>query len=137
MRRMTWAEMTESQRAALCHRGLEAIFDPALKASISRIIDDVRANGDEAVCRALLEWDKVRLEPNQLRASETELESATVAPEVDAAIDDAIAHLRAFNEQLMARSADWSFESEPGLTVGEKVTPISDRKSTRLNSSRT
>ena len=125
MRRMTWAEMTESQRAALCHRGLEAIFDPALKASISRIIDDVRANGDEAVCRALLEWDKVRLEPHQLRASETELESATVAPEVDAAIDDAIAHLRAFNEQLMARSADWSFESEPGLTVGEKVTPIS------------
>ena len=125
MRRLTWAEMTESQRAALCHRGLEAIFDPALKASISHIIDDVRANGDEAVCRALLEWDKVRLEPHQLRASETELESATVAPEVDAAIDDAIAHLRAFNEQLMARSADWSFESEPGLTVGEKVTPIS------------
>ena len=25
----------------------------------------------------------------------------------------------------MARAADWSFESEPGLHVGEKVTPIS------------
>jgi histidinol dehydrogenase len=122
---MTWAEMTEPERAALCHRGLEAIFDPALKASIGRIIDDVRANGDEAVCRALLEWDKVSLEPHQLRASADELAAAAVAPDVDAAIDDAIAHLRAFNEQLMARAADWSFESEPGLTVGEKITPIS------------
>ncbi|MCB9380647.1 MAG: histidinol dehydrogenase, partial [Acidimicrobiaceae bacterium] len=46
------------------------------------------------------------------------------APEVDAAIDDAIAHLRAFNEQVMERAADWSFESEQGLTVGEKITPI-------------
>lgn len=125
MRRMTWATMDEPQRAALCHRGLEAIFDPALKASIGRIIDDVRANGDEAVCRALLDWDKVRLEPHQLRATADELASAQVAPEVDAAIDDAIAHLRAFNEQLLARTTDWSFQSEPGLTVGEKITPIS------------
>ena len=125
MRRMIWASMPESERAALCSRGLDAIFDPALKTAISRIIEDVREHGDEAVCRALRDFDRVVLEPNQLRATADELESARVAPEVDAAIDDAIAHLRAFNEQLMARSVDWSFESEPGLTVGEKVTPIS------------
>ena len=124
MRRMTWSAMDETARAALCSRGLEAIFDEGLKASIGRIIDDVRANGDEAVCRALRDWDKVSLEPRQLKATSDELESASVAPEVDAAIDDAIAHLRSFNEQLMARSADWSFVSEPGLTVGEKITPI-------------
>ena len=40
-------------------------------------------------------------------------------------LDDAITHLRAFNEQLMQRATDWSFVSEPGLTVGEKITPIS------------
>ncbi len=44
--------------------------------------------------------------------------------DVDAAIDDAIAHLRAFNEAQMERARDWSIESEPGLTVGEKITPI-------------
>lgn len=117
--------MAEPQRAGLCARGLEAIFDADLKASIGRIIDDVREHGDEAVCRALRDFDRVSLEPHQLRASPDEIESATVTPEVDAAIDDAIAHLRAFNEQLMARADDWQFESEPGLTVGEKVTPIS------------
>ena len=125
MRRMTWSAMAEAERAALCARGLEAIFDEGLKTSIGRIIDDVRANGDEAVCRALRDWDRVSLEPHQLRATADELAAASVAPEVDAAIDDAITHLRAFNEQLMARAADWSFESEPGLTVGEKITPIS------------
>jgi len=124
LRRMTWATMTEAERQALCERGLTAIFDADLKAAIGRIIDDVRANGDEAVCRALRDFDKVALEPHQLRATVDELEQAAVSPEVDAAIDDAIAHLRAFNEQLMSRAADWSFESEPGLTVGEKVTPI-------------
>jgi histidinol dehydrogenase len=117
--------MPELGRSQLCSRGLEAIFDNDLKAAIGRIIDDVREHGDEAVCRALRDFDRVSLEPHQLRATPDELESARVAPEVDAAIDDAIAHLRAFNEQLMARAHDWSFQSEPGLTVGEKVTPIS------------
>jgi histidinol dehydrogenase len=125
MRRNTWAAMGADERVALCSRGLEAIFDEDLKTSIGRIIDDVRTHGDEAVCRALRDWDRVTLEPHQLKASPDELESASVDPEVDAAIDDAIVHLRAFNEQLMSRAADWSFVSEPGLTVGEKITPIS------------
>jgi histidinol dehydrogenase len=125
MRRSTWAAMSEVDRAALCTRGVEAIFDADLRARIIGIIDDVRVNGDEAVCRALADFDGVRLQPHQLRATDDELDSATVPADVDAAIDDAIAHLRAFNEQQMMRAADWSFESEAGLTVGEKITPIS------------
>jgi len=125
LRTMTWSAMNEADREALCDRGLQAIFDADLKAAIGKIIDDVRANGDEAVCRALRDFDHVVVEPDRLRASPEEIASAEVPTEVDDAIDDAIAHLRAFNEQLMMRSADWSFESEPGLQVGEKVTPIS------------
>ena len=125
MRRMTWASMSEPERAALCARGLEAIFDEGMKTAIGLIIDDVRAHGDEAVCRALRDFDGVSLEPHQLRVTADEITSADVAREVDVAIDDAITHVRAFNEQLMARVADWSFESEPGLTVGEKISPIS------------
>jgi histidinol dehydrogenase len=125
LRMMTWAEMDDDARRDLCARGLEAIFDADLKAAIGLIIDDVRSNGDEAVCRALRDFDHVSLQPHQLRATADELAAATVAAEVDAAIDDAIVHLRAFNEQVMGRAVDWSFESEPGLTVGEKITPIS------------
>ena len=60
-----------------------------------------------------------------LHVSEEEFAAAreTVSSELLRAIRDGIDHVRRFNEQLVARG-DWSFESEPGLTVGEKVTPI-------------
>ncbi len=125
LRTMTWSAMDEDARRALCTRGVEAIFDADLKAAIGRIIDDVRAHGDEAVCRALRDFDKVSVRPDELRASADEIAAARVSSDVDAAIDDAVVHLRAFNEQVMMRAADWSFESEPGLSVGEKITPIS------------
>lgn len=116
--------MDERERAALCHRGLDAIFDPELRASIGRLIDDVREHGDEAVCRALATYDGIHLEPHQLRVSADEIAAARVSPDVDAAIDDAITHLRAFNEHVVGRAAHWSFEAEPGLVVGEKITPV-------------
>lgn len=124
MRRLVWTSMTPDERAALLSRGLDAIFDPTLRAGVTRIIDDVREHGDEAVCRALRDFDHVSLEPSDLAIGVGELERARVDPAVERAIDDAISHLRAFNERLVERAADWSFESEPGLHVGEKISPI-------------
>ncbi|MEI2705105.1 MAG: histidinol dehydrogenase [Ilumatobacteraceae bacterium] len=124
MRRLTWSAMDDEARAAWCHRGVDAIFDEELKRSINDLIDDVRAHGDEAVCRALARFDGVSLTPGALRATPDDIADACVDPDVDAAIDDAIARLRTFNEHVMARAQDWSIESEPGLVIGEKVTPI-------------
>ena len=124
MRRMRWSDLDEAARNALCSRGLADIFDPDLRTSIAALIDDVRARGDVAVCDALARFDGIELAPEQLRVTVDELAAATVSDAVDAALDDAIAHCRAFNEQLMARASNWSFEPEPGLSVGEKVTPI-------------
>ncbi|MGH9132543.1 MAG: histidinol dehydrogenase, partial [Ilumatobacteraceae bacterium] len=125
MRRQRWADMSMADRERLCSRGLDDILDPALSASIGAVIDDVRERGDGAVCDALARHDGISVEPKGLRVGEDELAMASVDPAVDDAIDDAIAHLRAFNEQQLARTADWEFEPEPGLTVGEKITPVS------------
>jgi histidinol dehydrogenase len=124
MRRMTWSAMPEAERAALVARGLGDIFDPKLQASIAELIEDVRVRGDAAVCDALARFDGVGLEPDDLRVGADDIEAAEVSPAVDAALDDAIAHCRAFNEQVRQRAAGWDFEPEPGLRVGEKVTPI-------------
>ena len=124
MRRMTWSAMVEHERTALCHRGLDDIFDPALRASIGRIIDDVRDHGDEAVCRALRDHDGITLAPSELRVTTDELDRAAVSAEVDAALDQAIVNLRTFNEAVREHAADWWLESAPGLFVGEKITPI-------------
>jgi histidinol dehydrogenase len=117
--------MDERSRRALLERGLDEIFDPGLRESIVALIDDVRVRGDDAVCDALERFDGVAVDPDGLAVTDTELDSASVSDDVDSAIDDAIAHLRAFNEAQMERTLGWSIQSEPGLTVGEKVTPIS------------
>ena len=122
---MTWHTLSETERESLCRRGLDEIFDPTLRAAIERIIEDVRVNGDEAVCRALHDFDHITLTPSQLRLSDAELDAATVSAAVDAAIDNAIAHLTTFNQALRERATDWMIESRPGLMVGEKITPIS------------
>jgi histidinol dehydrogenase len=124
MRRQVWNDMNVDAREALMRRGIDDIFDPALRRSIGQLIDDVRDRGDAAVADALGRFDGIEVSPDALRVSADEFERATVSAEVDDAIDDAIAHLRAFNEAQMERANDWSFESEPGLTVGEKITPI-------------
>ncbi len=107
------------------HRGLDDIFEPGLRASIGELIDDVRVRGDAAVCDALARFDGIDVDPTGLQITDDELDSAEVSEAVDRSIDDAIDHLRTFNEAQMERAADWSIESEPGLTVGEKITPIS------------
>jgi histidinol dehydrogenase len=124
MRRQVWNDMNVAARDALMRRGIDDIFDPDLRRSIGELIDDVRERGDAAVCEALGRFDGIEVAPDGLRVSAEEFERASVSDDVDAAIDDAIAHLRAFNEAQMEQARDWSIESEPGLTVGEKITPI-------------
>lgn len=127
MRRMVWADMDDAARAALLDRGLDAIFGSDLKQAIGVLIEDVRERGDAALCDALARFDGVHVTPDRLRASDAEFAAAPglLAPSVLDAIDDMIEHLRRFSHELLARRGDWRFESEPGLVVGEKVTPIS------------
>jgi len=124
MRRQVWSDMNVEARDALMRRGIDDIFDADLRRSIGELIDDVRNRGDAAVCDALGRFDGIDVSPDGLRVSADELERAAVSDDVDAALDDAITHLRAFNEAQMEQASDWSIESEPGLTVGEKITPI-------------
>ncbi len=116
--------MDVAARQQILHRGLDNIFEPALRTSIGELIEDVRQRGDAAVCDALARFDGIEISPDRLRLSDDEYESAAVSDDVAAAIADAIAHLRIFNERQLEHSSSWSFESEPGLTIGEKVTPI-------------
>lgn len=124
LRRMNWSAMSPDQRDALCRRGLDDIFDPALRASIGSLIEDVRNRGDQAVCDALARFDGISLTPGQLRVTADEIAAASIDPAVEAAIIDAISHLRAFNDQLMERASDWQIEIENGLVAGEKISPI-------------
>lgn len=120
-----WGKLTGPDRERALSRGLDKIFDPALRASIASLVEDVRQRGDAAVADALARFDGCQVDPAGLRVTDEEFARARAAvdPALLAAIRDGIDHVRRFNEQIAARG-DWSFESEPGLTVGEKVGPI-------------
>ena len=121
----TWEEMSADERDKSVSRGMDNIFNPALQEDIRSLIEQVRLEGDAAVIRALKDFDKVDLGGKSLRVSDEEYDAARawISDELLEAIRDAIDHVSRFNENLTARG-DWSFESEPGLTVGEKVSAI-------------
>lgn len=125
LRQLKWAEMTPSDRDQLCRRGLNDIFEPRLRQSIGSLIDDVQRRGDAAICDALATFDGISLTPSQLRVTEEEIQAAQIDPSLENAIVDAISHLRAFNDEQLTHTSDWQMEIENGLTVGEKITPIS------------
>ncbi len=117
--------MAPDDRARIMERSLSAIFDADLNASVRQIVEDVRAHGDEAVCRALARFDGVECRPEQLRVREDEFAAAraAVSDAVVAGIRQGIANIRAFNERVL-RDASWREEIAPGLEVGEQARPI-------------
>ena len=125
MRVLRWPELSGEQRDQLLERGIRTIFDPQLRESVGRIVDDVRENGDAGVCRALEEFDGCRVEPGGLRVTEEEF--ARAREDVPAAVLEGIAagiaNVRAFNEALV-RERRWRTEISPGLEVGEKLTAV-------------
>jgi histidinol dehydrogenase len=126
LRELRWNDMDSAARAELCDRGLSSGITAELRAAIGELIEDVRVNGDDALCRALARFDGVDVEPDGLAVSEAEFATARrqVPGELVVAIRDMIDHIRRFNERLLAERGDWSFETDPGLVVGEKVTAI-------------
>jgi len=116
--------MKDTEVQDLLNRGLGELFNKRFRSDIVRIIEDVAENGDVAICDALRRFDGVDLDPADLRVSDREYESASVDVTLAHAIDLAISNVRRFNERQLEHSSSWSYESEPGLTIGEKVTPI-------------
>ncbi len=119
------ADLDPVERERLLQRSLPQVFDPELWASIRGLYDEVAADGDAALCRALERFDRVVVAPDALLVGPAELEGAgeQIAPELRDAIDAMITALRAYNERIL-RDATWREELSPGWVVGERAVPI-------------
>jgi histidinol dehydrogenase len=127
LRTLVWSELTEEDKVTLVDRDLDKSIPGALRDQISALIEDVRSRGDAAVCDALRNFDKIDVSPANLRVGDAEWEAAAdkVEPSVLEAITDMVVHIKRFNAELLKQLKNWEFESEPGLQIGERVTPIS------------
>ncbi|MBN2404132.1 MAG: histidinol dehydrogenase [Coriobacteriia bacterium] len=87
-----------------------------------RIIDDVKARGDEAVFEHTAQLDKVTL--SELRVSDEEIEQALelVGDEFKEAIALAAVAIESFARKQVPQS--WFTTEEGGIFLGQKVTPI-------------
>ena len=128
LRMMRWGEMSAAERASLFERGLEHTISDELRAQIGELILDVRdARRRGRVPRRWPASTASTSSPTACAVTERRVRRrrpGSSTRRCAAAIGDMIDHIRRFNDELLSRRGDWSFESEPGLTVGEKVTPI-------------
>lgn len=113
-----------AQRTRLMRRA-EIEIDSLIE-RVRPIVQAVRERGDEALIEFTARFDRVELTPENLRVSREEIEQAHRAldPTVRKAVEHAIHNVRAFHEKQMPHE-QWMTEVEPGVIVGEKVTPVS------------
>ena len=99
-------------------------FPPQVEETVSRVLEEVRRGGDEAVAAFTLEFDNVTLAPQHFRVPPSILKEAGTAmdPELRLALEEAAANIRAFHQRQHRNS--WFVEDGDGVILGQKVTPI-------------
>ena len=104
---------------ALCNRSTELSAD--IEIAARRVIAEVRKGGDKAVRALTATFDKRQLDALELPAAEWDALATQVTPPVRAALEHAIARVRAFHER--ERHASYEI-SEGGVRVGSRVDPL-------------
>jgi histidinol dehydrogenase len=103
----------------------EAAQDPAIDATVARIVADVRARGDAALLDYTEQFDRLRA-PSvaALEISAVELRRAFDALSADqrAALQTAAARIRAFHERQKIPA--WTYRDDTGCDLGQQVTAL-------------
>ena len=91
---------------------------------VAAIIADVRARGDLALVDYTSRFDRMTLDPAQLRFSpeEIEAECAKVSDEDRAALELAAERIRAYHARQMPEDQSWT--DEVGAMLGWRWTPV-------------
>lgn len=91
---------------------------------VRRIVEAVRAEGDEAVLRYTRRFDRVRLKPRQLRVTEAETSGAfqNISPEFVASLKRVIENVERFHRRSVKRP--WRMRDENGVVLGEQPVPL-------------
>ncbi|MGP4077314.1 histidinol dehydrogenase [Halobacillus sp. K22] len=90
--------------------------------TVQAIIDDVKAQGDQAVLNYTERFDGVKLEQYKVTPEEFEEAYESLDGEFVEILQEAAANIRAFHEKQ--RSTSWFDSSEDGTILGQKITPI-------------
>ena len=93
-----------------------------VEAIVADIIADVRANGDRAVLKYNLKFDKAALDTLLVSQEELDEAFASVEPEFLSILEQAAENIRNFHSKQVRSS--FVIADKPGIVLGQKVTPI-------------
>ena len=98
---------------------------PDVDAIVAGIIADVRARGDAALVELTAKFDRLELQPAQLRFTDAEVDAAIagVSAAERKALELAAERIRAYHARQMPEDAQWTDES--GATLGWRWSAVS------------
>lgn len=99
-------------------------YPPEIEASVNDIINDVRDNGDAALCKYAKKFDNAELTPDmfKLELDEIKQRSRKIPNAEKRAIKEALANVELFSKQRLPQP--WTSSPRPGVIVGERFEPM-------------
>ena len=91
---------------------------------VSKIIDDVRLYGDEALLKYTRKFDRVKLLPRQLKVSAIEISGAyqNISPDFVSTLKIVIENVNRFYRKALKKS--WRIKDADGAVLGENYNPL-------------
>lgn len=114
--------VAEKRVSAIVNRGLN--FKQKDYQAVSRILEDVRRNGDDAVIKYANRFDAPKLTVDSIKVTAREMEAALkkVDRSFVSAMNRAASQIEAFHRQQVQQS--WIDTRRPGTMLGQLVNPV-------------
>ncbi|MBU4076979.1 MAG: histidinol dehydrogenase [Euryarchaeota archaeon] len=113
------SELTDEETLRLTSRG-KGLAD--VMAAVVPILEDVKKNGDAALRKYTLQFDKVKIEEIEVPESEIDSALSSVDDALIRHLKNAAANIRAFHKAQLQK--DWIKEFGPGIKLGQHITPL-------------
>ncbi len=112
----------EQRLARIVNRGL--VFQKKDMAAVTRICEDVRRRGDQAVISYTKRFDSARMTVRSMRVSKKEFKDAALKVDQSfvRALNRAASNIKRFHEQQMRSS--WMQTDRPGTLLGQLIHPV-------------
>jgi len=96
----------------------------SVQEKVSKIIDDVRLQGDDALIRYTKKFDKVRLSARNLLVTEAEISAAyqNISPNFVSTLKVVIDNVSRFYKKQFKKS--WKLKGQDGVVLGERIDPL-------------
>ncbi|WP_386066345.1 histidinol dehydrogenase [Tahibacter sp. UC22_41] len=123
MKRLVWKELDAAARAAALQRPAQAPVEAAARrATVKRLIAQVRADGDATLRALTRRYDGCELDALEVSAEEFAAAAAQVAPELRAAIAEARERIARFH--VAGAPAPVRVETAPGVICERVLRPL-------------